>query len=236
MFDVSVDGLLHSLQVFQPRRVVFSSSCAVYGNSPLEGASPTWQDVHPISVYGLSKAAAEKVLEQWARQTRSVAVLVRMGNVVGSGCAGLISYLVRHAVQHPDGTVPANMRGGGKIVRDYVPVSYVVQIVRMALEEDFEPGSAPVLNAGSGRTVSNGEVASILKEWLAKQGYRLNIVFQPNAAPSEASYTALRTELTECRFNLNSPSSEAVREAILDGARSCLTQLTSSTLSSQASV
>jgi nucleoside-diphosphate-sugar epimerase len=225
MFDVSIDGALNALRVFQPLRVIYSSSCAVYGNSPPEGGSPVWADVHPISIYGLSKAVTEKALEQWARKNGTVTVVLRLGNVVGSGCAGLITYLVRHAVKYPDGEVPAKMRGGGRIHRDYVPVDYAVRVVQLALESDFSPGSASVFNVGSGQTMSNGDIAAILKEWLGSQGYRLNVVYQPEPEAGESMCSRLRTELTESRFNLTPPSIEQIRAAVLAGAGSCLNRI-----------
>jgi nucleoside-diphosphate-sugar epimerase len=169
----------------------------------------------------------EKVIEQWARNGGGVGVILRFGNVVGTGCAGLIPYLVRHAVRHPDGEVPAKMRGGGRIARDYVPVEYVVRVVKLSLEADFPEGSAPVFNVGSGRTMTNGDIAGILKEWLAPQGYRLNVVFQPDPEPGEAMGSKLRTELTESKFGLNPPSTEEVRSAVLAGANSCLQRMVS---------
>ena len=225
MFEVSVGGALNALNAFQPRRVVYSSSCSVYGNASPLGGAPTWEDAHPISIYGLSKVTTEKLFEQWARKTGSTAMILRLGNVVGSGCAGLIPYLVRHAARYPDGGVPAEMRGGGRICRDYVPVDYVVRTTQAALEMKLKPGSCPIYNVGSGRTLSNGDIAAILKEWLIDRGYVLNVVFQPAPEAGEAIFSGLQTASAENAFGLKPPSPEEVREAVLDAARSCLSRI-----------
>jgi UDP-glucose 4-epimerase len=222
MLDVSVDALITAIDLFQPQRVLYASSCAVYGNAPATGGKPCWADVKPVGVYGLSKAMAELMLTDWARETGSQAILLRLGNVVGANCRGLISYLVRHALTHPDGDVPARMRGGGRVLRDYVPVNYVARVMEAASQGAFEPGAATTWNVGSGRTMSNGEVASLVREVLSSEGYKLEVVFDDDVAPGEAWAAALRTEATERDLGLSPPSKDDVRAAIVDGVRTSL--------------
>ena len=222
MLDVTIDGLVNLIDFFQPRQVLYASTCAVYGNSPDSGGRPCQDDVKPVSTYGLSKAMAEMMLIDWARESGNEAVLFRLGNVIGPNCRGLITYLVRHAVKYPDGSVPARMRGGGRVIRDYVPVEYVAHLMELAASREFAPGSAPIFNIGSGRPRSNGEVAEIVKEWLTRQGYRLNIEFEPDVAPGEARQAILRTEATEKFFGVEPPDENAVRASIVEGARTNL--------------
>ncbi|MDX2267541.1 MAG: SDR family oxidoreductase [Bryobacter sp.] len=225
MFEVTLGGMLNSIQAFRPERVIYTSSCSVYGNSPRPGGQPTWDDVHPISSYGLSKAAAERTLHQWAMETGKTGIVLRLGNVIGWGCAGLINYLVRHAFRHPDGKVPATMRGEGKVYRDYVPVKHVVRVLAHAPSVELAPGQSHVFNVGTGRTMSNGEVAVVVREWLATQGYELNVVFTPEPAFGESWYAGLNTQKTEEHFSLAPPSLEEVHDAVRDGAAAYLETL-----------
>jgi nucleoside-diphosphate-sugar epimerase len=227
MLDVSLDGLLTSVRVFQPRRVIYASTCAVYGRTPERGADPDWPSVHPLSVYAFSKAMTEKALEQWARQEGSEGVVLRIGNAVGPGCKGLIPYLVRHAVQWPEGDVPARMRGGGKIFRDYVPIERLVEVVRGAMGADLPAGSTAIFNVGAGRVMSNGEVAKVVVEWLSTQGYKLRIEYSPEPDPSEAPYCRLVTETTERTFGIDPLTQDDINEAIVGGAKMHLETITS---------
>ncbi|MCX6612497.1 MAG: NAD-dependent epimerase/dehydratase family protein [Acidobacteria bacterium] len=180
------------------------------------------EEVRPISTYGLSKAAAERTLHQWAEQSGKTGIALRFGNVIGWGCAGLITYLVRHAFRYPDGSVPASMRGEGKVFRDYVPVSHVVKVLEKSPSVKVAPGKSHVFNVGTGRTMSNGEVAVVVKEWLATQGYQLNITYTPEPAFGESWYAGLRTESMEEAFEVDPPPVEAVHDAVRDGAESFL--------------
>ena len=224
MFDVAVDGLVNLLEVCRPSRFVFTSTCAVYGNAPQSGGKPGWTDVRPISVYGLSKVVGERILDEWASRepdSRPSAVSLRLGNVIGRGCRGLIAHLVRHAVQHPRGERIMEMRGGGKLLRDYVPIDYVTQIIEGAALRDWTPGRLHIYNVGSGRPMTNGAVAELVTGWLREQGLLLNIRFLDQAGPGETLASALDVAETERQFGIEPPPTDAVERAILEGAEEC---------------
>ncbi len=76
------------------RRIVFTSSVAVYGFSPVELSedSPT----RPFNDYGRTKLLAEAVYEDWWREDRSrTLVIVRPTVVFGEGNRGNVYNLVR---------------------------------------------------------------------------------------------------------------------------------------------
>src|SRR5690606_904268 len=90
MLDTCVDGLVNLLEEIAPDQIVFASTCSVYRNAPQEGASPVWDDVHPVSIYGLTKAVGELAIHQWVEASGGSGVILRMGNIVGTGGKGLI--------------------------------------------------------------------------------------------------------------------------------------------------
>jgi nucleoside-diphosphate-sugar epimerase len=222
LLSTNVDGTLHVLEAFAPSRFVFASSCAVYGDVEVGDAPASWENVRPVGAYGMSKAAGELVCRDWARETGGVAVRLRFGNVIGPRCRGLIPYLVAHARRHPDGAVPASLRGNGRIVRDYVPVEHVVGIVQAALVHDYAPGASPVYNVGSGRGLSNREVAGIVKRVLAEEGLALRMNFGNPVAPGEARRAVLDVRATTRAFGRKPPRPGDVVDAIERAVRAWL--------------
>lgn len=212
--ETNVGGTLRVLEAFAPRRLVFASSCAVYGDVRAGIAPPSWEAVHPVGAYGMSKAAAELVCRDWARETGAVAVRLRFGNVIGPRCRGLIPYLVRHAVRHPDGSVPAALRGNGRIVRDYVPVEHVVRVIQAALGHAWADGESPVYNVGGGRGLTNREVAGVVKRVLAAEGLALRMDFGNPVAPGEARRAVLDVRATTRTFGLRPPAPDAIVDSI----------------------
>lgn len=226
LFNVCIDGLVHLIQEFRPSRVVFASTCSVYGDSPKMGAGPNWKHVNAVSIYGLAKAAAELLLAQWtAEEQGASAIVLRMGNVIGPGGKGLISHLVRHAIKYPDGSVVMQMRGGGRIIRDYVPVEFATQVLKAAVEAEVPSGTTETYNVGSGRPLTNGHVASVVQQWLAARGYKLNIRFSEEAGRGEAWRAVLKVNSTTRRFRIPPPSVEEVEESIAASTKEILDRL-----------
>jgi UDP-glucose 4-epimerase len=215
-------GTHNVLSVFKPDLTVFASTSAIYGNAGVECTAPSFDSVKPLGLYGASKFMGEMMLRDWARETGGSAVAFRLGNVVGPRCRGLIPYLVNHARAFPDGAVPARMRGFGRLIRDYIPVSYITGVFAEALDMDWPRGTFTVFNAGTGRGMSNRQVAAIVRDELSKRSIALNIAWEDPVAPGEAESVVLDVEETARRFSLAIASEDDVRAAIEQGVQSYL--------------
>lgn len=222
LMATNVNGTINVLETMRPERLVFASSCAVYGNGSGRGALARWSCVNPLGAYGISKAAAEIVCGEWVRSTGGVSMNLRFGNVIGPRCRGLISYLVDHAVADPAGARAAPLRGHGTLVRDYVPVSYVARVIELAADVDVRPGSAVTLNVGTGRGLTNGEVAQIVQRVLRDKGFTLTTTVGAPPAPGEARRLVLDTAATTRLLGVPPPTADEVVEAIEAATIECL--------------
>lgn len=216
LLDVAVDGLIHLLTCFSPRMVILPSSCAIYGETGLTPVLPSVPP-SPLSVYGLSKVLSEYALAQWVNATGHTGIVLRLGNLVGPGGRGLTGYLVDHALRRPDGQPPARMRGGGRLVRDYVPIEYVVRVVQSLLSTTWKPGRSYCFNVGSGRPRSNGQVAAVVQHALREQGMELNIHYDEQPGTGEARCAVMNTRETEEQFGIPPPTESDIDNAIRRG-------------------
>ena len=215
MLDVAVDGLVYLLTSFAPRLLVLPSSCAVYGDTGLSSVLPSAPS-SPLSVYGLTKVICERVLCQWAATTTNTGIVLRLGNLIGAGGRGLIAYLVNHGVRYPEGYPPAEMRGGGQLVRDYVPIDYVVRVFQAVLRENWAPGRSYFFNVGTGKPRTNGQVAAGVQRALRDRGIVLNVHYDEQPGPGEARVAVMNTRETEERLALVAPTDAEIDEAIRD--------------------
>jgi UDP-arabinose 4-epimerase len=235
LMTTNVNGTINVLTAMRPDRIVLASSSAVYGNASGRSAEPRWSAVKPVGAYGMTKVAAELACREWVRTTAGVAVSLRFGNVIGARCRGLIPYLVEHAVREPEGRTPARLRGKGRLVRDYVPVSYVARVIERVADMPLERGSSVIFNVGSGLAMTNRAVADVVRKVLRRRGFNLAVSFDEPVAPGEASKVVLDIGSTSRKLELETPSSDEVVEAIEQAALECLTEALKSPAPSLAS-
>jgi len=222
LFGTNLGGTINVLDILKPKILLSASSSAVCGDAPSSGARATWKAVSPVGIYGMSKAAAEMVGRDWARETRNISLHFRFGNVVGPNCRGLIPYLVRHALQYPDGSVPARLRAGGRVQRDYVPVQHLIEVMISAMRAEWRPGTDEAFNIGTGRITTNGDVARIVQRVLRERGYKLDLRFDDPLLPGESKHVVLDVSKTTKKLGVPVPSRKAVVQAIEEGVSSQL--------------
>lgn len=115
-------------------KVIFASSAAVYGNTPVTGATEE-TPLNPFKEYGITKAMEEKLI-----QTLPLSTIFRFANVYGP--------YTDHGVIFGFACEDWAINGEGQHVRDFVHVDDIVPvIVRSVAGEGFEEG---IYNLGSG--------------------------------------------------------------------------------------
>jgi UDP-glucose 4-epimerase len=147
-----------SLSVFEAarekkvQRVVFSSSCAVYGDDPrlpkLENMAP-----NPLSPYAVQKLAAEYYAQMFYDLYGLETAVLRYFNVYGprqdpsSPYSGVISIFMTKALLNESAVI----YGDGNQSRDFIYVQDVVQANLLAATARDVGGQ--VINIGSGQSV-----------------------------------------------------------------------------------
>jgi len=210
----NIQGTINLLEQFAPRRIVFASSSAVYGSVHGRAARPLPGETAAIGAYGVSKLMGEVICSEWAEKRGASAVALRFGNIVGPGCRGLIPYLVSHALRFPDGDVVAQLRGEGRLMRDYVDIGTALDAILKAAALPLAAGQGKVFNIGSGRGLSNGEVARMVAEVLLEKGYRLTMNFANPVPAGESEAVVLEVSETTRGLQLPPPSAETIVDSI----------------------
>jgi len=173
-FETNVGGtiaLLRAMVRSGVGRLVFSSSCAVYGvpdSLPVGEGAP----VRPMNPYGESKLLAERLLP-WFEGAHGIRVaILRYFNAAGAAADGSAGEdwadapnLVPIVLKVAAGRLPAIRINGrdhptpdGTAVRDYIHVLDLAEAHSRALRVIEARGGSIVLNVGTGRGASVLEV------------------------------------------------------------------------------
>ncbi len=185
-WDVNATGtvnlLVESQKKFSPPiPFIFMSTNKVYGDRPnqipmkelptrYDYAEPGWEisEKCPIdqslhSPFGVSKAAADLMVQEFGRYYGMPTVCLRAGCITGPAHAGVelhgfLSHLVKTAVQGGRYRVYGYK---GKQLRDNVHADDVAQAIRQLLHNPITPGS--VYNIGGGRENAISVIEAIVE-------------------------------------------------------------------------
>ncbi len=179
-YAVNVSGTLNLLQAAAAagcRRLVFASTCAVYGDAPPPTAETS--PPRPFSPYASSKLAGEDLNAVFTHLHGLETVTLRYFNVYGPGQDPASAYaaaIPRFAAVLAAGE-PLTIFGDGEQTRDFVSVHDIVAANLLAATTAGASGET--INVGSGRATSILEVIALLQRVL---GTNLPVRHEPPRA------------------------------------------------------
>jgi UDP-glucose 4-epimerase len=191
------------------RRLVFSSTAAVYGEPETVPVAET-APLLPVNPYGASKLMVERILADTAAAHGLDYLILRYFNVAGAdplGRAGQrtrgATHLIKVACEVAAGRRPMlDIFGSdyptadGTCIRDYIHVSDLADAHVLALRYLARGGTARVLNCGYGRGYSVREVADAVSRVIGRPlPTRLAGRRAGDPARIVAAADAIRTEL-----------------------------------------
>lgn len=175
------------------RHVVLFSSSSVYGNVHVPFHENT--DLHPLSVYGVSKVGMENYANNYYSKTRVPITIVRPFSVYGpDGRPDML----------PMKLLFASLSGktititGKNAKRDWTYIDdFSLAIAAIAIK----PKGLQHVNIGLGIPLSNTSVLRIAKKIIRQYGYGLEYQLRP-LSPIEASATWADTEKLKRKYNI----------------------------------
>lgn len=181
-FDINIGGtsnLVRTMNDHGVSRLVFSSSCSIYGDAPAVPLAES-DPANPTNPYALSKWMCERLLSEACRFLPQLSVIaLRYFNPVGAHSSGLLGedplgvpnnvmpYLAQIAVGR---LTELSVFGGdyptpdGTAVRDYIHVVDVADAHRVALEHLDDQTGFRVFNLGTGSGVSVLQLVAAFSE------------------------------------------------------------------------
>ena len=173
-------NLLDTLIKHNVKRIVFSSTCATYGEptyTPIDEKHPQ----NPINPYGYSKLAVERIMDDYDKAYGLKSIRLRYFNVVGADEKGRIgewhepeTHLIPNILKANNDKVFTIFGDDydtrdGTCIRDYVNVLDLAEAHRLSYEYLIKENRTDVFNIGTGEGYSVKEVFDACERVLKKK-------------------------------------------------------------------
>ena len=161
--EANIIGGLNLLQMcrkYNVKKVVFSSTCASYGEQTIFPA-PENHPQHPVSPYGISKLAFEKYLMFYKKEFGLDFVILRYANIYGprqrsDGEGGVVAVFFDRLLSGKE----AYIFGDGTQTRDLTYVGDVVNANLVAMAHNCND----IFNVSTGNETTINELFDLMKE------------------------------------------------------------------------
>ena len=174
-------NLLDTMIKHNVKRIVFSSTCATYGDivgqTPIDEKHPQ----NPINPYGYSKLAVERIMDDYDKAYKLKSIRLRYFNVAGADEKGRIgewhepeTHLIPNILKSNDNKVftifgDDYYTRDGTCIRDYVNVLDLAEAHRLSYEYLIKENKTDVFNIGTGEGYSVKEVFEACERVLNKK-------------------------------------------------------------------
>ncbi|WLD94944.1 UDP-glucose 4-epimerase GalE [Alkalihalobacillus sp. AL-G] len=227
-YENNVIGFIHLLNEMieaKVTRLVFSSSCAVYG-IPKQSVIDENTEREPISPYGRTKMIAEKVIEDYSEAYGLKHCILRYFNVTGADLDGVLgedhqpeTHLIPNILQHLQGKSHAVSVYGvdydtpdGTCIRDYIHVSDLVEAHYLSLKKILgNPPENRVYNLGNGRGYSIKEIIQMCEKVTGKKARVIVEKRRPGDPPRLIA--SIQKAVTELKWNPKNDMQSIIQSA-----------------------
>jgi UDP-glucose 4-epimerase len=172
-FQVNVDGtrnVLDACNKNQVKKIIVSSSAAVYGEGNQNIKLSEESKISPISPYGESKVMMERVVRELKSSYDINYVVLRFFNIYGVGQSSEYAGVITKFIEKIKQKQPIEIFGNGLQTRDFVAIEDVIHSIHNALE-NCNNGT---YNIASGKSIT---IKDLAKKMIFLSQKKINIQY-----------------------------------------------------------
>ena len=163
-------NLLDAMRLNNVKKIVFSSSSVIYGETPPQPLPENYGPLLPISVYGAAKLAAEGLISSYVHTFDMQGWIFRFANVVGErGTHGVIVDFINKLKQNPN---ELEILGDGKQRKPYLYVTECVDGIMHGFQHSND--QLNVFNLGVESTTEVTRIGEIVVEEMGLHDVHFN--------------------------------------------------------------
>jgi UDP-glucose 4-epimerase len=212
-YRVNVEGtkvLLESSVAADVKKLVFASTCAVYGDTPKLPIIES-DGTNPLSPYASSKLQGEEMCKTYSNRFANGTTILRFFNVYGPRQEGsAYGTVISSFVDRLKAGKSPEIHGDGLQTRDFVYVTDIVEAIILALREERR---GEVYNIGRGKEISIIDLERALSDVL--NGNKIKPRFgEPRAGDIRRSVADITKARTSLGFSAKVTLESGLREML----------------------
>jgi UDP-glucose 4-epimerase len=205
---IATYNILEAMRQNNIRKIVFSSSGTIYGETPVIPISENYGPVLPISLYGAGKLASEGLISAFCNTFDMQGWIFRFANVVGDrGTHGVIFDLINKLKKNPR---ELEILGDGMQEKPYLEVNDCIEGILFALNHSRE--RVNVYNLGCDSSTNVRAIAGMVLEEMGLPHTRCNYASSDRGWPGDIpQYRCDCHKINSLGWKAKYTSDEAVR-------------------------
>jgi UDP-glucose 4-epimerase len=159
------------------KKVIFTSTSAVYGEAKVMPTAETYSPLKPISLYGATKLACEAIISGYCHMFDMSSVIVRLANIIGPVNTHGVIY--DFLIKLKDNPTQLDVLGNGKQNKSYLYIedctNALIKLLKM-LDETSTTTIFEIFNIGSDDTITVLEIADIIIHKLSLSNVKIRLI------------------------------------------------------------
>jgi len=208
---IATYNILEAMRLNDIKKIVFSSSSVVYGETLTTSLPESYGPTLPISFYGAGKLGAEGLISAFYGTFDFQAWIYRFANIVGiRGTHGVIVDFIDKLRKNPN---ELEILGDGKQQKPYLHVSDCVDAIIFGFEKSHEPMNLFNISCDTSTTVTR--IAEILTEEMGLKNVKFKYTGGKRGWKGDIPHFQLdASKINKLGWKAKYSSDEAIRKSI----------------------
>jgi len=206
-------NVLEAMRLNGIKKIVYSSTSAVYGEPKVMPTPEDYGPLQPISLYGASKLACEGLMTAFSHNFDFQVWIFRFANIIGKkGTHGVLVDFIRKLRNNPK---ELEILGDGKQKKSYLEVMECVDGILFGLEKAKE--QVNVYNLGCNSSTQVDTIANIIVEEMSLKNVKFRYTGGRRGWKGDVPVMSLDvSKINKLGWKAKLTSDEAVRKSVKD--------------------
>jgi UDP-glucose 4-epimerase len=204
-------NILEAMRIANIKRIIFSSSGTIYGETPILPLSEDYGPILPISLYGAGKLASEGLISAFCNTFQMQSWIYRFSNIIGERAThGVIFDFINKLI---NSNTELEILGDGSQEKPYLYVKECIDAILFCIQHSNE--KINLFNIGCDTSTSVNKIASLLIKEMGIKNVKLSYTGGDRGWPGDVPQVRFNCKkINDLGWKAKMSSDQAVQKTI----------------------